>query len=85
MIDQPHAIEPNNGTALEMIMETRRILEQVVTSSESFDYRKAKFGIKRLNRMIRELAREEARMRGATTNSAHSGPKVVPFPINPRA
>jgi hypothetical protein len=83
MIDQSQAILCNNS-ALEMLSEARRILEDVVTSSESFDYPKAKNGIKRLNRMIRDLAREEARLRNSTEETeGNTRSKVVTFPINP--
>ena len=63
--------------ALRKITEARQILEQVVISSENFDYRRAKEGIKGLQRMIRELGREEARLRaGMIEESA----QVLPFP-----
>ena len=49
--------------ALRRITKARQILEEVVISSESFDYRKAKQGLIDLQRIIRELGREEARLR----------------------
>lgn len=66
--------------ALRRIMEARRILEQVVVSSESFDYRKAKQGLKDLQRMIRELGREEARLRAGAANGIVASAQVLPFP-----
>ena len=71
--DQPSA----SIQALRRITEARQILEEVVISSESFDYRKAKQGLKELERMIRELGREEARLR-ATGPTV--GAQVLPFP-----
>jgi hypothetical protein len=70
---------PDNLKALRSIAEARHILTEVVTSSESFDYRKAKEGLLHLDRIIRELGREEARLRaiGNTSDCA----KVVPFPL----
>jgi hypothetical protein len=68
---------PATAQALRRITEARRILEEVVISSESFDYRKAKAGLKELDRMIRELGREEARLRASATES---GAQVLLFP-----
>ena len=67
--------------ALRRITEARRILEEVVISSESFDYRKAKAGLKELERMIRELGREEARLLASATQP---GAQVLPFPKQSR-
>ena len=53
-------------------------------SSESFNYPRAKEGLKKLQRMIRKLGREEARLRVglphklSTLQSDHA--KVLPFP-----
>ena len=68
---------PASIQALRRITEARRILEEVVISSESFDYRKAKQGLKELERMIRELGREEARLRAT---GPRVGAQVLPFP-----
>ena len=40
--------------ALKEIVEAKEILESLITSSESFDYLKAKAAIGELNRKIRE-------------------------------
>ena len=69
--------------ALRSIAEARHILTEVVTSSESFNYRKAKEGLKELDRIIRELGREEARLRAAGNPSDCA--KVVPFPLKQEA
>jgi hypothetical protein len=52
---QPDPTQDPVRLALRTISETRRIVEEVVTSSESFNYPKAKEGLKELQRMIREL------------------------------
>ncbi len=41
--------------ALIEIAETRNLLERLITSSESFDYVKAKDTLKKLNRKLRDL------------------------------
>jgi hypothetical protein len=46
--------------ALHEITETRRLLETLITSSESFDYPKAKAALRELNRKVRELRKHEA-------------------------
>ena len=66
--------------ALRNISAARRILEEVVTSSESFDYPKAKAGLDQLQHLIRELGREETRLRAVPqTNNSSDDAKVVPF------
>ena len=66
--------------ALRRIAKARQILEEVVVSSESFDYRKAKQGLIDLQKIIRELGREEARLRAGEINEEETGARVVPFP-----
>ena len=68
------------GTALAKLIQARNILQEVVTSSESFNYPKAKAGIAQLERMIRDLGREEARLRGVARSSPPAPSKVIPFP-----
>jgi hypothetical protein len=81
---EPEQAQAPTRLALRTISETRRILEGVVTSSESFNYPKAKEGLKELRRMIRELGREEARLRVGLPHklsTLQSGrAKVLPFP-----
>jgi hypothetical protein len=50
------------SVALREITETRRMLETLITSSESFDYPKAKIALGELNRKVRELAKLEGRL-----------------------
>ena len=66
--------------ALRRLTEARQILEEVIISSESFDYRKAKQGLIDLQRIIRELGREEARLRAGEVLNEETGARVVPFP-----
>jgi hypothetical protein len=48
--------------ALREITETRRLLETLITSSEGFDYPKAKVALQELNRKVRDLAKLEGRL-----------------------
>lgn len=48
--------------ALQQITETRRMLEALITSSESFDYPNAKIALRELNRKVRDLAKIEGRL-----------------------
>jgi len=43
--------------ALQEITETRRLLEMLITSSESFDYPKAKAALQQLSRKVRDLGK----------------------------
>lgn len=77
-MNQPTFTDPTRQ-ALSKITKARQILDEVVTSSESFDYPKAKKGLKELQKMIRELSREEARL--CASFNAGSTAHVVPFPV----
>lgn len=66
--------------ALRSITKARQVLQEVVISSESFDYRKARHGLKELEKIIRELGREEARLRAELISTGEAGAQVVPFP-----
>jgi hypothetical protein len=85
-----HTIANLPGLALQQISQARQILKQLVTSSESFDYPKAKQALIDLQQMIRQLGREEARLRASLphTNSTLQSDcaKVLPFPFeqNPK-
>jgi hypothetical protein len=50
------------AVALQHILETRKLVEELVTSSESFDYRKAKAAIKSLQQMSRSLSKARAEL-----------------------
>ena len=75
-------LQTNSPTfeALRRITKARQILEEVVISSERFDYRKAKQGLIELQCIIRELGREEARLRAGEVLDEETGARVVPFP-----
>ena len=64
--------------ALEKISESKRILEGVITSSENFDYPKAKEGLRALEKMLRELGKAQAKLQEARHRTA-SNVKVVDF------
>ncbi|MDB6030076.1 MAG: hypothetical protein JWM16_414 [Verrucomicrobiales bacterium] len=48
--------------ALREIAETRGLLENLITSSESFDYPQAKLALTKLNRKVRDLARVQTKL-----------------------
>ena len=50
------------STALREIAETKHLLESLISSSESFDYPKAKTALKELSSKIRELAKARAKL-----------------------
>ena len=45
------------SVALREVTECKRLLETLVTSSETFDYPKAKVALKQINRKVRELGK----------------------------
>ena len=61
------------AVALQHIAETRRMLETLITSSESFDYPKAKIALRELNRKVRDLAKLERRLE---PQGAPADPKI---------
>jgi hypothetical protein len=66
--------------ALQNIVETRKLVEELVTSSESFDYRKAKAAIKSLQQMSRTLSQAHAELsRQTPPRQATSNIQVVDF------
>lgn len=48
--------------ALQEITETRRLIETLITSSESFDYPRAKVVLQQLIRKVRDLRKREAQL-----------------------
>ena len=48
--------------ALQEITEARRLLETLITSSETFDYPKAKVALEQLTRKVRDLRKREAEL-----------------------
>jgi len=49
------------STALAEIAETKNLLERLITSSESFDYVKAKSALTKLNRKLRDLGKLQSK------------------------
>lgn len=45
------------STALHEITQTKQLLELLITSSESFDYPRAKLALKELDRKVRQLGK----------------------------
>jgi hypothetical protein len=51
------------STALHEITQTKQLLELLITSSESFDYPRAKLALKELNRKVRQLGKLQHQLR----------------------
>jgi hypothetical protein len=64
--------------ALQNITETKRLVQTLITSSESFDYLKAKATLDLLDRKIIHLAKIQAQLQAANTHTA-SNVCVVDF------
>jgi hypothetical protein len=65
--------------ALQHVRETRALLEGLITSSESFDYHRAKDALKALQKKARELAKVEAEMMAELPTPTEL--KVLQFPL----
>lgn len=65
--------------ALREIGETRHLLQGLITSSESFDYRAAKAALKKLDQKVRKLGRIQSRLQG----QAASAPNVQAVDFGP--
>jgi hypothetical protein len=65
--------------ALRHISETKSLLDALITSSESFDYPKAKIALKELQKKSRELAKVRAALE--VNRSAPVPPNVVRLPF----
>ncbi|MGV3773602.1 MAG: hypothetical protein ACO1QB_11915 [Verrucomicrobiales bacterium] len=68
------------AVALQRITETRRIVEHLVTSSESFDYPAAKLALNRLQEQVRELQRFESHL-AAKLQDANSSSEAAILPF----
>jgi len=53
--------------ALRHVTETKRLLDALIISSESFDYPNAKLALKELQRKTRELAKLQAELQASRT------------------
>jgi hypothetical protein len=65
--------------ALREITDTRRLLEVLITSSESFDYARAKATLAELKGKVRVLARLEAELANQRAPSLCG--RIIPFPF----
>jgi hypothetical protein len=54
--------------ALRHVNETRHLLDALITSSESFDYQKAKLTLRALQEKSRELGKLQAKLLGDLTD-----------------
>lgn len=63
--------------ALRHISETRHLLDALITSSESFDYRQAKLALKALDKKSRELSKVSAKL---ARESARRAENIIPLP-----
>jgi len=64
--------------ALRHVSEAKHLLETLITSSESFDYPKAKLALQRLEKKARELAKVQSALQMQTTPLA---PNVISLPL----
>jgi len=60
--------------ALTEIAETKHLLEQLITSSESFDYVKAKSALTQLNRKLRALGKLQSKYQRLLRPGTGGGP-----------
>jgi len=65
--------------ALREIGETKRLLELLITSSESFDYPRAKAALVELQGKVKALGKMKARLSERCTPVLQ---QVIPFPPN---
>jgi hypothetical protein len=63
--------------ALQNITETKRLLETLIISSESFDYVKAKATLDLLDKKVKHLGKVQAQLQSATPKPANI--RVVNF------
>ena len=63
--------------ALKHVSETKHLLDTLITSSESFDYPRAKLALKALEEKSRELAKARAELLAQSTIALPSN--VVPI------
>ena len=64
--------------ALQHVSETKHLLDALITSSESFDYRKAKSALKALEKKSRELGKLQAELQVQSMEVAPSNVLVLP-------
>jgi hypothetical protein len=66
--------------ALQHVSETKHLLDTLITSSESFDYPKAKLALKALQKKSRELARVQAELLRQSTTEMPANVLRLPTP-----
>ncbi len=64
--------------ALREVIETRRLVEGLITSSESFDYIRAKAVLQELRLKAKVLGRVQAEL---MAQRAPASDRVIPFPL----
>ncbi len=69
-------------TALRSVAETKHLVEALIFSSESFDYRKAKKTLNLLERKVKDLGRLQSQME-AFAHARQPNIKVVNFRAAP--
>ena len=70
--------------ALLHVSETKHLLDALITSSESFDYQKAKSALKALERKSRELGRLRVELQALAMEVAPTNVLVFPIASNTR-
>jgi hypothetical protein len=68
--------------ALRHINEAKQLLDVLLTSSESFDYPRAKIALKELQKKSRELGKARAAIEAARTAAMPPNVLRVPFRAN---
>ena len=66
--------------ALRHVSETQHLLDALLTSSEQFDYPKAKLALRALQRKARELTRLQAELKAASMAAAPGNVVMLPTP-----
>jgi len=70
--------------ALQHVSETKHLLDALITSSESFDYQKAKSALKALEKKSRELRKLRAELQAQSMEIAPMNVLVLPSASNAR-
>jgi hypothetical protein len=64
--------------ALQHVSETKHLIDSLITSSESFDYPKAKLALAALAKKARELERVRAQLLAETSQAVPANVVVLP-------
>jgi hypothetical protein len=82
-LDQHQRMTPDPDPidiALREVTDTKRLLEALVRSSESFDYVRAKATLEQLRVKVRVLGRTQAEL--TAHRSVGISDRIVPFPVS---